>query len=73
MGWMSKSAMRYIAVASLAGCGAESGKDTPADTAVVAKPSNAAATTALGTDRRPELLIVGTSLTAGLGLDPDSA
>jgi acyl-CoA thioesterase-1 len=26
-----------------------------------------------GPDRRPSLLIVGTSLTAGLGLDPDSA
>lgn len=65
--------MRYIAVASLAGCGAESGKDTPAESAVVATPANVPPTEASGTDRRPQLLIVGTSLTAGLGLDPESA
>ena len=61
---------------SLSGCG--SGKDTPADTATVAsarepRANDATATASSGTDRRPALLIVGTSLTAGLGLDADSA
>lgn len=53
----------------ISGCTGDSGKDTPADTAIVA--SAPAPRTSI--DRRPALLIVGTSLTAGLGLEADSA
>lgn len=64
-----------IAIASVAGCGGEPGKDTPRDGgAVVATPRNdTGGAPAAAADRRPALLIVGTSLTAGLGLDPESA
>lgn len=43
------------------------------DTATVEPSRTPASAAAAGVDRRPALLIVGTSLTAGLGLDPDSA
>jgi len=64
-----------IATVSFSGCGGESAKDTPPDAAPVsAAPTNAPSRTSSGgSDRRPALLIVGTSLTAGLGLEPDSA
>ena len=60
---------------SISGCASES-KDTPVDTATVATSPAASASTSgpsASNDARPALLIVGTSLTAGLGLDPDSA
>ena len=53
------------------GCGTQSAKDTPADTTPVARASVDSA--GVNADGRPTLLIVGTSLTAGLGLDPESA
>jgi acyl-CoA thioesterase-1 len=43
------------------------------DTATVGSATPAVRVSAAGVDRRPALLIVGTSLTAGLGLDADSA
>lgn len=62
------------------GCGTENGeKDTRGDTArasstVPASPdARAAADSAPLATGRPRVLIVGTSLTAGLGLDPDDA
>jgi len=64
------------ATAFVSGCGSESAKDTPRDTVPVASAPSAtqpATASPEGPDRRPALLIVGTSLTAGLGLDPDSA
>jgi acyl-CoA thioesterase-1 len=71
MGWKSLAAWCCIAI--LSGCGAES-KDTPADTTVVAAPpTSTPATVSSAPDNRPALLIIGTSLTAGLGLHPDSA
>ena len=71
-------ALHSIATASLSGCVAQSEKDTPADTSAVAAPTPKATddtptASSAGSVRRPALLIVGTSLTAGLGLDPDSA
>ena len=67
--------MAAVLLAVLAGCSSESAKDTPADTAAVAAASTSdSARPASGpADGRPTLLIVGTSLTAGLGLDPESA
>ena len=63
----------WLAVA--AGCASESGKDTAGDAAlgsdsIRARPSSPTATTH---DGRPVALLVGTSLTAGMGLDPDDA
>ena len=67
--------MAALLLAVLAGCSSESAKDTPVDTAAaVAASTNDSARPASGSaDGRPTLLIVGTSLTAGLGLDPESA
>jgi acyl-CoA thioesterase-1 len=63
-----------FAIVSLSACGSESAKDTPPDTATAAAPSSGAAGRgSTVADVRPRLLIVGTSLTAGLGLDPESA
>lgn len=61
--------------ASFTGCGPESGKDTPRDTTpTVSATTDSAPLKASSTDDgRPALLIVGTSLTAGLGVDPESA
>ncbi len=62
----------FVLVAS-SGCGPngpEPAKDTAGDTAAGVRPSPAVPTAA---DPRPTMLIVGTSLTAGLGVDPDSA
>ena len=71
---MTVTAVSGAAIVSLTGCSAEPAKDTPAETATVAAPAvNAPANASSGTDRRPQLLIIGTSLTAGLGLDPESA
>ncbi|HEX6943085.1 MAG TPA: arylesterase [Gemmatimonadaceae bacterium] len=72
VGWKSVAA---VLLAVLAGCSSESAKDTPADTAAAAaaSTSDAARPTSGPADGRPTLLIVGTSLTAGLGLDPESA
>ena len=68
---MSAAAMA-LAIASMSACDSGSGKDTPADTTpVAARPAGASSATA--TEARQKLLIVGTSLTAGLGLDPESA
>ncbi|HEX6314846.1 MAG TPA: arylesterase [Gemmatimonadaceae bacterium] len=57
----------------ISGCGAESAKDTPRDTSSVGSTTTPTPTSSASSDPRPTLLIVGTSLTAGLGLDPDSA
>ena len=60
---------------SISGCASES-KDTPVDTASVANAPSADASVKGASavdDGRPTMLIVGTSLTAGLGLDQDSA
>lgn len=62
------------AAVSISGCGGESAtKDTPRDTSSVGAATTSARAAAPANDPRPALLIVGTSLTAGLGLDPDSA
>ena len=66
-------AVCWLATAWLSGCGAESRKDTPADTAAVGSSPASVSASSAEVDRRPALLIVGTSLTAGLGLDADSA
>ena len=60
---------------ALSSCSAEPEKDTLADTGAVAAepPREPVRTPTSGADPRPVLLIVGTSLTAGLGLDPDDA
>lgn len=66
---------------STAACAAgEGAKDTPGDTTVpVAEPAvrderaDAMSGAATARNGAPAVLIVGTSLTAGLGLDPDSA
>ena len=70
---MSLAVRCCIATLSLSGCGAESGKDTPVDTAAVGSSAAPVNASSAGVDRRPALLLVGTSLTAGLGLDADSA
>lgn len=58
----------------MAGCGSEPAKDTPADTATaVSTRVDSAQRSRAVADDRPTMLIVGTSLTAGLGLDPESA
>ena len=60
----------------LSACKAKSAKDTPGDrgdTAAVAPVTGPPRDSSAGHDPRPRMLIVGTSLTAGLGLDPDSA
>lgn len=60
----------------LAGCSAGSGEDTPGtDAAVPAGGQGVQAPPPTATPGRqgPLLLIVGTSLTAGLGIDPDDA
>jgi len=63
-----------VATASLSACGAEPAKDTPGDTtAVSVAPASEGSATASPSDSRQKLLIVGTSLTAGLGLEPESA
>lgn len=67
------AAVSCFATVSLSACGTESAKDTPTDTATVEHSLTPANAPSAGGDRRPALLIVGTSLTAGLGLDPDSA
>ena len=58
---------------SFVGCSSEPAKDTPRDTVAGDTAAVPVASRPLTTDRRPSLLIVGTSLTAGLGLDPESA
>lgn len=65
-----------VAAMVLAGCSAGSGEDTPGtDAAVPATGQGAQATppTVTSSRRGPVLLIVGTSLTAGLGIDPEDA
>ena len=67
--------MAAIWALSISGCASES-KDTPVDTASVAGAPSADASVkgaSAADDGRPTMLIVGTSLTAGLGLDQDSA
>ena len=58
---------------ALQACQARSAKDTPRDTPTVAPANGQVADSAAARDPRARMLIVGTSLTAGLGLDPDSA
>ncbi|NUQ11962.1 MAG: arylesterase [Gemmatimonadaceae bacterium] len=67
------AAMAIVWLAS-PGCGSESGKDTGPRTAT-GGPDRAATPVSrpAARDERPAMLIVGTSLTEGLGLDPDSA
>ena len=63
-----------VATASMSACRAEPGKDTPGDTSpVAAAPAPGGPASASASDSRQKLLIVGTSLTAGLGLEPESA
>ena len=65
-----------VATASMSACGAEPGKDTPGDSSpVAAAPASGrgGSVSASASDPRQKLLIVGTSLTAGLGLEPESA
>jgi acyl-CoA thioesterase-1 len=63
-----------VATAWMSACRAEPAKDTPGDTTpVAAAPSTAGPASAPASDSRQKLLIVGTSLTAGLGLEPESA
>lgn len=73
IGLMSLAAVSCIATVSLSACRAEPAKDTPPGTATVEPSLAQPDAPPAGVDRRPGLLIVGTSLTAGLGLDPDSA
>lgn len=69
--------MRSIAAGvtalSFGGCSAEPAKDTPRDTVLVDTARSFGISVPSGRDPRPALVIVGTSLTAGLGLDPESA
>ncbi len=61
---------------SLGGCSEDAAKDTPRDTVPGEQTSDqgtADGGAGVAKDARPSLLIVGTSLTAGLGLDPESA
>lgn len=62
--------MAIVASAALLACGGSETK--PADTTTVPVESTTVPTTA-ATDGRVRVLFVGTSLTAGLGIDPDSA
>jgi acyl-CoA thioesterase-1 len=62
-------AVGFTALAT-GGCTEEPAKDTPRDTVVR---ETATPTSSSVPDNRRKLLIVGTSLTAGLGLDPESA
>jgi acyl-CoA thioesterase I len=69
---MSMAALCYV----LSACNAKSAKDTPGDrpdTAATASVNGPLRDSSAGHDPRRTMLIVGTSLTAGLGLDPDSA
>ena len=61
-----------VTALSCGGCSAEPAKDTPRDT-IPLDTAKAVSVSAPDRDSRPALLIVGTSLTAGLGLDPESA
>ena len=70
---MSTVALCGFATMSITGCTGDPEKDTPADTAVSASAPAPRTNDAPGVERRPALLIVGTSLTAGFGLDADSA
>jgi acyl-CoA thioesterase-1 len=68
------AAALVVATASMSACGAEPAKDTPGDTTpVAAAPASGGSVSASASDPRQKLLIVGTSLTAGLGLEPESA
>jgi acyl-CoA thioesterase-1 len=58
---------------SAGGCSNEPSKDTPRDTVVLETARAVGASVPARGDQRPALLILGTSLTAGLGLDPESA
>jgi len=66
-----------MAITALAGCSSGRKPENVVDTHAATTPvqSNGAATPPTPTTRgeRPTVLFVGTSLTAGLGLDPDSA
>ena len=67
-----------VTALALGGCSAEPAKDTPRDTVseprlLVETARAVGASVPAGRDPRAALLIVGTSLTAGLGLDPESA
>jgi acyl-CoA thioesterase-1 len=57
------------------GCGGEEGNSAPAASPPVAAAGEAegAAVAAAATDETPVVLFLGTSLTAGLGVDPDDA
>jgi acyl-CoA thioesterase I len=67
-----------MALLALAACGAAQGSDRSRDSSTAAarrsesKPTATPVTAASGSGRRT-ILFVGTSLTAGLGLEPDSA
>ncbi len=63
------------ALAALAACRGAAGRRPAAQTKDSTPPGQAAVphTTAVRVRERPTVLFVGTSLTAGLGLDPDSA
>lgn len=74
------SVIAAICLVTAACAGGETAKDTAGDTAAAAAESavrderaDAMSGAATGNEEAPAVLLVGTSLTAGLGLDPDSA
>ena len=63
-----------IALIAVAACSAAPGKDRAADTSTTARrPESKPAAPTAAASARKQILFVGTSLTAGLGLEPDSA
>jgi acyl-CoA thioesterase I len=62
-------AAAVLAVASLPGCGDRARRPEPSPTSALPAGQEALATS----DTRPVVLVVGTSLTAGLGVDPSEA
>jgi acyl-CoA thioesterase-1 len=62
-----------VTAISLVGCSENEAKDTSRDTVVLDTARAVGISVPANRDPRPSLLIVGTSLTAGLGLDPESA
>lgn len=65
--------MGWATALAVGACGPEPAKDTRGDTSAVPPALPGDTARAARDDARPAFLIVGTSLTAGLGLDPDSA
>jgi acyl-CoA thioesterase I len=66
---MARKILGVALICSLVGCG-KTGDSGARETAKADQPSNRPA---VSSDSRPVILFFGTSLTAGLGLDPDEA